>query len=444
MSQNDQPHLRVFENRSELHLADGRSLRFVEGTMTLAAKERYSNISSTLHAGFLEREIRLCLEEPDELMLDQLTEAQHEIIESLVSSVTSEVGRAVLGLSFLQLTIKAIEPQQSIRLHKGGKSTKDFSWADGLSMRTLDNTYITPVLRSHNLLKLNADGFMMTRTLAENYPYSRFYKAKIRGARDAWVELVEALEHPDSPMHARAGLQLLISKLLNNAENFNQLADQTVTLVNQMTAPVPLHQVTRLMKQHWVVSTYAARIMEISMHAFMQALQELHVFDYDLEPLSQMRSANKKHGNIGDIELFNNRMIIESWDAKFGKTYLHDELNELADKLDYHPHVQLAGFVTSGEPDMREEIILKIRDLSESHAVDIQILSFDEWVDYQLAQFGLNDDTTGTNQLSEKWLFAYTETLALRRPEQAPIDEPCHQWLESWANILKDAQANEI
>lgn len=437
-----QPHLRVFEDRSELHLADGKSLRFAEGRMTPEAKERYVKINSALQAGFLKEEIRLCLEKPDELVLDQLTEAQHEIIESLVSSVTSEVGRAVLGLSFLQLTIKAIEPRQSIRLHKGGQSNKDFSWADGLSMRSIDKNYITPVLRSHNLLKLNADGFMMTRTLAENYPYSRFYKAKIKGSRDTWVELVEALEHPDSPMHARAGLQLLISRLLNNAENFNQLADQVVTVVNQMTSQLPLHQVTRLIKQHWVVSTCAARIMEISMHAFMQALQELHVFDYDLEPLSQMRSANKKHGNIGDIELFENKLIVESWDAKFGKDYLYDELNELDDKLDYHPNVQLAGFVTSGQPDMREEIILKIKDLSELHAVDVQIFSFDEWVDYQLTRFGLDDDTTEINKLSEKWLFAYTETLALRRPELAPIDEPCHQWLSSWADILKDVQAN--
>ena len=28
-------------------------------------------------------------------------------------------------------------------------------------MRVIDNTYITPKLREYNLLKLNADGFMM-------------------------------------------------------------------------------------------------------------------------------------------------------------------------------------------------------------------------------------------------------------------------------------------
>jgi hypothetical protein len=36
-----------------------------------------------------------------------------------------------------------------------------------------------------------------------------------------------------------------------------------------------------------------------------------------LKPLSQMRSANKKHGNIGDIEILEARQIIESWDAKY-------------------------------------------------------------------------------------------------------------------------------
>ena len=46
-------------------------------------------------------------------------------------------------------------------------------------------------------------------------------------------------------------------------------------------------------------------------------MQETLTFpNCSLKPLSQMRSANKKHGNIGDIELLEDRQIVEAWDAK--------------------------------------------------------------------------------------------------------------------------------
>jgi hypothetical protein len=79
-------------------------------------------------------------------------------------------------------------------LHKGSTSTRDFSWCDGISMRSLDKTIHYTVLRRYELLRLNADGFMMTRSSAENFPYSTVYKAKIRGARTEWVSLLEAIE----------------------------------------------------------------------------------------------------------------------------------------------------------------------------------------------------------------------------------------------------------
>ena len=61
-------------------------------------------------------------------------------------------------------------------------------------MRSLDKTFITPVLRSYDILRTNADGVMMTRSLAENYPYSKLYKAAIRGNRDEWLEIIDLLE----------------------------------------------------------------------------------------------------------------------------------------------------------------------------------------------------------------------------------------------------------
>lgn len=430
-------HLRVFKDRSEIHLNTNEYLSFVEGTTSPKAKSRYKLILEALESGYLESMIDLCISHPEQLEIESLNENQHSLIDEISSSVTSNYGRGIVGLAFLQLVIKAITPTQSIRLHKSSTNNSKFSWVEGVSMRSLDKQYITPVLRKYDLLKLNADGFMMTRTLAENYPYSRFYKAQLQGARFAWLNLVEELEHPDSKMNALAGLQLLTSKLLNHAEKFEAL---TVSAIKANYCLIENHTLTIatvviLMEKHRTESNYAARIMEVSMHSFMQALQDNQQLDYTLKPLSQMRSANKKHGNIGDVELLNHRLIVESWDAKYGKTYLREELNELEDKLSFHESVEIAGFVTSDEPDMRHEIVTSIKDISENFGITIKVLSFQNWIYFQLEKFGITEHAD-LSAISNAWLISYVETLSLKRRHLAPIDEPCQQWLESWSDIL--------
>ena len=39
----------------------------------------------------------------------------------------------------------------------------------------------------------------MTRSLAENYPYSKLYKAEMKGPFDEWISIVDALEDKSMP-----------------------------------------------------------------------------------------------------------------------------------------------------------------------------------------------------------------------------------------------------
>ncbi|MEL6166858.1 MAG: hypothetical protein AAFR37_25070, partial [Cyanobacteria bacterium J06628_3] len=158
----------------------------------------------------------------------------------------------------MQLCIKSIEPAQSIRLHKGSGSKSNFSWQDGIPMRVLDKQYITPVLRKYDLLRLNADGIMMTRSLAENYPYSSVYKANIRGARLEWINLVEAIEIDE--INPGIALQYLLSKLLNQAKDFKDLVEQILNnLTNFLTNVENVNQqfITQLILRHIDESDYA-------------------------------------------------------------------------------------------------------------------------------------------------------------------------------------------
>jgi hypothetical protein len=430
-------HLRVFNNKSELVRDDGKTEVFLEGKPSQNSKLRYQKIVRELSSGYLERQIIYCRDRAGSLELSQLQSIHFDILNKLVNSVTSEVGRALVGLAILQLCVKAIEPQQSIRLHKSSASRSAFSWQEGIPMRSLDKQYITPVLRKYDLLKLNADGFMMTRSLAENYPYSPVYKANIKGARLEWLNLVEAIEAEE--INPETALHYLLSQLLNKASAFQTLTKETLATLQvflDSTEEINRENIAALIWRHIDESDYAARIMEIAIHALMQALQEAQLFpEGELKPLSQMRSANKKHGNIGDIEILIEGNIVEAWDAKYGKAYLRDELEELADKLLGNPEVILAGFVTSVELERQEELASRRQEIEEYFGITLEILTFAEWVQKQFAR-ALETDLVTEKQLASAWLIAYTESLSQKRRDLAPIDEPCQQWLTNLHKIL--------
>tara|TARA_B110001469_G_C9620795_1_gene309380 strand:+ start:445 stop:1776 length:1332 start_codon:yes stop_codon:yes gene_type:complete len=428
--------LKIFEDRSEYVTSSGDTEEFKEGKVSVESKARVKLIKESLGEGFLEKIITNLKHSKTTVSLEELDPETIENISVLVESVTSEVGRALVGLTVMQLSIKSISPEQNIRLHKGSVNKNSFSWVDGISMRVLDKNFVTPVLRKYKLLNLNADGFMMTRSLAENYPYTKLYKAQLRGARQQWLNIVESVETGNSnPIIA---LKYLISLLLNKASDFDDACNALLDEKNKyLTRNKTGREVMMVITNHIEKSNYAARLMEVAMHSLMQAVISTGVFvNHELKPLSQMRSANKKHGNIGDIELLENNEIIESWDAKYGKNYLRDEIDEISEKLEFHEKVETIGFVTTDSPVRNDEISEKINDAKELHGLDILIMSFEDWIDWNFDRVHTSG-LSSKEDLSNMWLSAYAESLAQKRRNIAPIDEPCFDWVSSLTNELK-------
>lgn len=185
----DNSHLDVYLDRYELHQNDVVTT-YYEGFQNAATQQRYEKINTALSNRYL-YDVMKKLPDVD---FAELSEENKTLLKRLVNGITSEVGRALVGVAFLQLTIKSIAPDQSIRLHKGTTRRGSFSWVDGISMRTIDSTYSTPFLREQGLLNVNKFGVFMTRSLAENYPYSKLYKAEMRGPFTEWIDIVDAIE----------------------------------------------------------------------------------------------------------------------------------------------------------------------------------------------------------------------------------------------------------
>lgn len=269
---------------------------------------------------------------------------------------------------------------------------------------------------------------MMTRSLAENYPYSRLYKAAIRGARKEWIEIVDLLELGD--FEPETALRMVIRLLLNRSNTFTKSADATLSVISQVISTMPTaERVVSFFSTYIQNATYSARVLEVVMHSLYQALEDRQFLEGDLKPLSQMRSANKKHGNVADVELTvagTKFEILEAWDAKYGKPYLRDELEELNEKLREHSETNIVGFVVDSEPNLTQDIVARIEELQSIHDVEIYLLSFSNWSKQTLSHAGVEQDKTALD-----WLVAFAESICQRRRDRAPIDEPSDEWVQS-------------
>ena len=426
MNIDNEKHLDVYEDRYELH-QDDRTIVYYQGFQNKAAQRRYEIINRTLDDGYLDR-IMLSVATRD---FSELSDENQGLLRNIVNGITSEVGRALVGLVCLQLTIKSITPEQSIRLHKGSTARGRFSWVDGISMRSLDRNYNTPFLRKYGLLIVNRDGVFMTRSLAENYPYSLLYKAEMKGPFNQWINIVDAIEN--NTISSELGLCYLLALLKNRSDVFRECACEACNLTKKYEGK-SFDEIKRLITTFFNTTDYSARAFEVTMHAFCQAMHEMALLgDADIVPMSQMRSANKKHGNVGDIELTESGNIVEAWDAKYGKPYLRDELEELRDKLLTNPDVKLAGFVCDVTVDLRKDIIKRKNEIAFETDTEIHIFSFDEWIDFEVKYMQENQ----RNKLAYKWLVAIVESFAQRRLDIAPIDEPCDAWINDLISIMQ-------
>ena len=169
-------HLDVYAKKSVLYIGN-TVLTFQEGTQSASTKKRYRKICDAFESGYLLKMLQDV--QSGKIDLSSVADADAKLLRQVVDGVSENEGRAIVCICFLQLAIKSIEPSQSIRLHKGG--SRGFSWVEGISMRSLDAKYTSKFLRDNHLMSMNSFGAMMTRSLAENYPYSGLYKASKKG-----------------------------------------------------------------------------------------------------------------------------------------------------------------------------------------------------------------------------------------------------------------------
>ena len=225
--------------------------------------------------------------------------------------------------------------------------------------------------------------------------------------------------------------------LLNQSADFEDLADQLGDKLKVSIGKYKTLDEVRLFISYVIESApHSARLFEIAMHSYFQVLDDHGTFgNGQLKPLTQMRSANKKHGNIGDIEVLSNSesgsSILQAWDAKYGKPDLNLEFEELRDKLANQNHLKRVGFVVNID---HRKIGADFPDLVFNDGkleMSVEVLGFDKWIEEYSELSGLDSEL-----ISREWLQAFVECLCQKRRAMAPIDEPTKAWVKHLLDLV--------
>lgn len=251
------------------------------------------------------------------------------------------------------------------------------------------------------------------------------------------MQIIDELENGKGD--AELVLLYVLQLLWKSSEAFNTLVQETL---QKLEAWMNRHQqltisrVSALIKEHVERSEARARLLEVAIHSLLQALDELMVdLGGKLKPLMPMRTANLKHGNVGDVEVLAGDLPVEAWDAKYDQPYLSDALDELEEKIRRMDVSDLQfGYVLLPTKKKYLEVDRKVDEINERFGLKVQILSFDEWVNEQTVRC-LNTSIS-EESLAKAWLKAYAESLCQKRRNKAPIDEPTFDWVVSLRETL--------
>jgi hypothetical protein len=438
----NEPRMITCCDRTAIIDTNGDSHTFEEGPQTDEARQRYEHIQDELGDGYLDQQIRDIATTGTQLNTE-LDGHYKALIDDIVDGVSDRGGRSLAGLAVVQLTIKSIEPDQNIRLHKGSQRPDHFGWKEGVSFRTIDSNHIAPALREYDLLRVNKDGVMMTRSLAENYPYSQVYKASLRGPRDAWGKLVEAIERSDSTLAPEPALRYLLLTLVNRgsyAQEINQdLLDAVEDLRNTGTST---EQVFDVIQRHIRQSPHSDRVLKIALHTLYQVLDENDQLSGvshtggKLQPVefTPLPDANidSHQPSVTVTHPSDDSHIHTAWDVNTGRLDMAAKLDQLENLLDAHPEIQRLGVIVENGPNVDPSIDDRLTAIEDEHNVEIRITTFEdlctEWL----------EDLLSAGVDYSQWLVAYAETLTHRRRDRAPLSEPTREWVEILTALIED------
>lgn len=230
---------------------------------------------------------------------------------------------AARGAALTLAAYKILHPEQDIRNHKS-------EYENGFSARGIDTKVTVPFLLKHGL-PYNVETHWLSQTLSFAGPFMP----------DSVLKTVPKKAGPDL---------IATANLIQNSESNERIEKIIVLILEKMieernkgriplTKPknLSIDEVMVLLHKHFK-SPYqknAPRLPQVAVYAMYQCLMKDvgRYSDFELKPLERMKTANRKSGTVGDIDLWKDKRPIEAVEIKFEIPINEAHVNEAMQKV---------------------------------------------------------------------------------------------------------------
>jgi len=288
-----------------------------------------------------------------------------------------EQRKAVLTVLITSLCHKIINPKQDIRLHQSNLK-------NGYSGRTLDTKFITPFMKDKRFPAMVESGWL-TRSFEQNSPYDLKYRGKVTPPKlkQAFLSLIDYVEnkHATAEDYLTYLFQSLILLRENNHVDIVRIEDKSKFSIKQIIYMLEEH-----FEKSSVVGT--ARLPVLAIYSVYECMiAELKRFEgKTLLPLGSHTSADYRSGDIGDIEIIDEKETpFEGVEVKYGKPITAQMVVDAFEKFKIYPtnRYYLLSTTISSNDEMKK-ITKEIEMIAKDHGCQVIVNGIFDSLKYYL------------------------------------------------------------
>lgn len=214
---------------------------------------------------------------------------------------------AARGAALTLAIYKVLHPEQDIRNHKA-------EYENGFSARGIDTKVTVPFLEKHGL-PYNVESHWLSQTLSFAGPFTPDLELKTvpKKAGPALVSTVNMIQNADSEERIRMIIVLILEKMIEERNK----GDIPLTKPKNLSIDKIIELLFAHFNTHYQKN--APRLPQIAIYSMYMCLKdEIKRYEhFELLPLERMKTANRKSGTIGDIDLKYDNRPIEAAEIKY-------------------------------------------------------------------------------------------------------------------------------
>jgi DNA (cytosine-5)-methyltransferase 1 len=285
------------------------------------------------------------------------------------------------GIVLTLCACKAANPAQDIRAHQA-------QYEGGISARTIDSKVVVPLLRKWNLRNA-AESHWTTQGLVQ-VAFQPGVKVKSSPAIIGEVvpRLVCGIQDAGADA-ARLVLRLILCHLI---------AERNKGAI-PLTKPkgVTIARALRLLEAHFGASfkTGGPRLPQLAVYAAYECLlkEVARYSGHTLVPLERLKTANRKSGTVGDVDVLHETRTVEAVEIKFGMSVDGRHVSDAIEKIKAADVRRYYILATGGiKADEEEAIAEQIGAFYRSNGCEIIVNGIFETIRYYLRLIGSVDE----------------------------------------------------